>query len=77
MHGLGLSTLGAAEGGVHAVAEEINAKTLHFHFKYVLLKTLTHQTFGGVPQSEGCECTAASADDAAPLCLPTSPLRRM
>lgn len=73
MNEAGLYVQGTAEGGVHAAAEEIHAKALHFHFKYVLLNTLTHRTSGGEPVREGCECTAASADDAAPLCLTTPP----
>lgn len=64
---------GAAEGGVHAAAEEIHTKTLFFYRKYVLFKTLTHQTSGGLPVSESCECMAASADDAAPLRVLTTP----
>lgn len=35
------------------------------------------QDFGGVPVCEICECTAASADDAAPLCLTTPPSQDM
>lgn len=73
MHGLGPSTQGAAEGGVHAAAEETHAKSLLICFKFVLFKTLTHQTSGGLPVSESCECMAASADDAAPLRVLTTP----
>lgn len=50
-----------------------DAKALNFHFRQVLLNTLTQQTFGGEPACESCECRAASADDAAPLCLTTPP----
>lgn len=73
MRDLVLSMQEAAEGGVCAAAEEIFKNRPHFHFKYVLLKTLTHRTFGGVSVCESRECTAASADDAAPLCLTTPP----
>lgn len=73
MNEAGLPMQGSAEGRLYAVAEEIHAKAQHFHFKYILLNTLTHQTFGGVPVGESSECTAASADDAVPLCLTTPP----
>lgn len=48
-------------------------KSTEFPFQIGLLNTLTHQTFGGEPVCESCECRAASADDAAPLCLTTPP----
>ncbi len=73
MNEVGLSMQGTAEGRIYAAAEEIHAEAQHFHFKWVLLNTLTHRTFGGVPVCESCECTAASADDAAPLSLTTPP----
>lgn len=73
MNEVGLSIQGTAEGRIYAVAEEIHAKTQHFHFKQGLLNTLTHQTFGGVPVCESSKFTAASADDAVPLCLTTPP----
>lgn len=38
---------GAAEGRMYAAAEEIHAKAEHFHFKLVLLNTLTHKLLKG------------------------------